>query len=168
MKHARIAPGKGLRYTWHFSIILISSRVRVCRFQFFCSCQYISALKSFSTFFCSAYLSSCHQIVSDAKYWTIRALFIAMTLHAWRNPHLLRSFQWSNVPVNFFKFLSTEFAACLKPPAEIIIVKRLIQRHNNVTRVWVEPRSCDRSHRKNDGFITISASLSTWLKFTTL
>ena len=82
IKHAQIAPRKGLRYTWqswHFIIILISSRVRVCRFQFFCSCQYISALKSYSTFFCVAYLSSCHQIVSDTKYWTIHALFIAMT-----------------------------------------------------------------------------------------
>ena len=79
IKHARIARGKGLRYTWHFSIILISSRVRVCRFQFFRSCKYISALKSFSTFFCRAYISSCHEIASDAKYWTIRALFIAMT-----------------------------------------------------------------------------------------
>ena len=65
--------------------------------------------------------------------------------------------------MNFFEFLSTEFAACLKPPAEIIIVKRLIQRHNNVARVWVEPRSYDQSHRKNDGFITIPASLSTLL-----
>ena len=38
-------------------------------------------------------------------------------LRGWRNPHLLRSFQWSNVPVNFFKFLSTKFAAGLKPPS---------------------------------------------------
>ena len=30
-------------------------------------------------------------------------------------------------------------------------------------RVWVEPRSYDQSHRKNDGFIAISASLSTLL-----
>ena len=52
---------------------------------------------------------------------------------------------------------------CLKPPAEIIIVKHLIRRHKNVTRVWVEPRSYDQNHRKNDGFITISASLSTSL-----
>ena len=27
---------------------------------------------------CSAYLSSCHRTASDAKYWTIRALFIAV------------------------------------------------------------------------------------------
>ena len=37
-------------------------------------------------------------------------------LRAWRNPHLLRGFWWFNVLVNFFKFLSTEFAACSKPP----------------------------------------------------
>ena len=38
-------------------------------------------------------------------------------LRGWRNPHLLRSFQWSKVPVNSLKFLSTEFAACTKPPS---------------------------------------------------
>ena len=34
--------------------------------------------------------------------------------------------------------------------AEIIIVKRLVQGRNNVTRVRVEPRSFDRGRRKND------------------
>ena len=33
----------------------------------------------------------------------------------WRNLRLPRSFMWSNVLVNFFKYLSTEFAACSKP-----------------------------------------------------
>ena len=42
--------------------------------------------------------------------------------------------------------------------AEIIIVKRLIQGRNNVTRVEVEPKSCDHSSRKNDAF-TLSATL---------
>ena len=125
---------------------------------------YFCFKKFFEFFFCSAYLSSCHQIASDAKYWTIRALFIAMTTSCLEeSAPAYRSFQWSNIPVNFFEFLSTELAACLKPPAEIIIVKRLIQRHNNVTRVWVEPRSYDQSHRKNEGFISISASLSALL-----
>ena len=32
---------------------------------------------------------------------------------------------------------------------EIIIVKRLIQGRNNVTRVWVEPKSCDQGRRKH-------------------
>ena len=36
--------------------------------------------------------------------------------------------------------------------AEIIIVKRLIQGHNNVTRMRVEPRSFDQGCRKNDAF----------------
>ena len=44
--------------------------------------------------------------------------------------------------------------------AEIIIVKRLIQGRNNVTRVRVEPRSYDKGRRKNDAF-THSAMLPT-------
>ena len=44
--------------------------------------------------------------------------------------------------------------------ATIIIVKRLIQRRNNLTRVRVEPRSCDQLRRRNDAF-TISAKLPT-------
>ena len=44
--------------------------------------------------------------------------------------------------------------------AEIIIVKRLIQGHNNVTRVQVEPISFDQSHRKNYA-VTLSAPLPT-------
>ena len=39
-------------------------------------------------------------------YWLLRA---------WRNLHLFRSFQWSNVFVDFFEFLFIEFAACSKP-----------------------------------------------------
>ena len=67
--------------------------------------------------------------------WTIRTLFIAFTiLHDWRNPHLLRSFQWSNVP---------EFAACSKPPSRdnhrIASYRRTQQRDQG----GVEPRSCD-------------------------
>ena len=44
--------------------------------------------------------------------------------------------------------------------AEIIIVKRLIQGRNNVTRVWVVPRSCDQGRRKN-GVLTLSTTLPT-------
>ena len=36
---------------------------------------YFCFKKFFDFCFCSAYLSSCHQIASDAKCWTIRALF---------------------------------------------------------------------------------------------
>ena len=42
--------------------------------------------------------------------------------------------------------------------AEIIIVKRLIQGRNSVTRVRVQPRSFDQGIRKNDSF-THSATL---------
>ena len=42
--------------------------------------------------------------------------------------------------------------------AEIIIVKRLIQERNNVTRVRAESRSFDQGRRKNDAF-THSATL---------
>ena len=43
--------------------------------------------------------------------------------------------------------------------AEIIIVKRLIQRCNNVTRMRVESTLGDQGFRKNDAF-TFSATLS--------
>ena len=36
--------------------------------------------------------------------------------------------------------------------AEIIIVKRLIQGRSNLTRVGVEPRSCNQGRRKSDAF----------------
>ena len=42
------------------------------------------------------------------------------------------------------RFLATEFVACLKPQAEIIIVKRHIQGRNNVTRGWVNPDNASR------------------------
>ena len=42
--------------------------------------------------------------------------------------------------------------------AEIIIVKRLIQGHNNVTRLRVEPKPFDKGRQKNDAFI-LSATL---------
>ena len=41
-----------------------------------------------------------------------------------------------------------------------IIIKRLIQGRNNVTRVRVEPRSFDQGRRNNDNF-THSATLPT-------
>ena len=46
--------------------------------------------------------------------------------------------------------------------AEIIIVKRLIQGRNNVTRVEVELRSYNRGRRKNDAF-THSATLPSYV-----
>ena len=40
--------------------------------------------------------------------------------------------------------------------AEILIVKRLIQGRNNVTRVRVEPRLFDQGRRKNDAFTDLA------------
>ena len=76
----------------------------------------------------------------------------------WSNPHLLRSFGWFNVPLDFFEFFSTEFAACSKPSSRDNHPKRLFQRRSNVTRVRVEPRSFDQGRRKNDAF-TLSTTL---------
>ena len=77
-------------------------------------------------------------------------------LRAWSNPHLLRSFQWFNVPVDLLAFLSTKFAACFNPPRKKMIEKhsilgrsnvttvQVIQGRSNVTTVRVEPRLCDQ------------------------
>ena len=46
----------------------------------------------------------------------------------------------NSCPLNLLLFASHQ--------AKIIIVKRLIQGRNNVTRVWVEPKSCDQGWRK--------------------
>ena len=43
---------------------------------------------------------------------------------------------------------------------KIIIVKRFIQARSNVTRVRVEPRSCDQGRRENDA-LAISATMLT-------
>ena len=58
--------------------------------------------------------------------------------------------------------------------AEIIIVKRLIQGRNNVTRVRIQPRSFDQGRRKNDAFThlatlptkptTLHTKPSSWFK----
>ena len=61
----------------------------------------------------------------------------------------------------FFKFFSTEYAACSKPTSRNNHCKaRHIPGHNNVTRVQVEPRSCNPNRRKNNAF-TLSAALPT-------
>ena len=60
--------------------------------------------------------TSCHRIVSDGNTvrWFIN-FSLRQLLGAGRNPHRHKRFQWSNVLVDFFEFLSAEFAACLKP-----------------------------------------------------
>ena len=111
--------------------------------------------------YCSAYLSSCHWTASDANllddphsfyyqdYFVIEG--IRTCLGVSDDP----TFLWissNSCPLNLLVVRSHQ--------AEIIVVKRLIQERNNVTRVRVEPRSFDQSHRKNDAF-THSATLST-------
>ena len=109
---------------------------------------------------CSAYLSSCHRTASDAKllddphtfhhqdYFVIGG--IRTCLGVSDDPMFL----WissNSCPLNLLLVRSHQ--------AEIII-KRLIQGRNNVTRVRVEPRSFDQGRRKNYAF-THSATLPT-------
>ena len=66
-----------------------------------------------------AYLSSCHRTVSDANCWTLRTLFISMTTPRLEEFSPALEFPLiSNVSVDFFEFLPTEFAACSKPPSK--------------------------------------------------
>ena len=74
----------------------------------------------------------------------------------------------SNHPiVNFFEFLSNEFAACSKPPSRDNDRKASYPKRNNLTRMKVEPRSFDQGRRKNDA-ITHSATLPTRFTVTIL
>ena len=51
--------------------------------------------------------------------------------------------------VFYFYFLSTLFAAFSK---KTNVKKRLSQKHNNLTRVRFELKSCDQDRRKHDAF----------------
>ena len=107
-----------LAFEWSLTVILTNS---------------ILQYQSIQRFVVVANLSSCHRTASYACYnWMILTLFFAITNCVWTNPHsnLLKSLQWSNVllwistviqesTLNFLEFLSTEFAACSKPPKQI-------------------------------------------------
>ena len=110
---------------------------------------------------CSAYLSSCHRTASGANllddphsfhyndYFVIGG--IRTCLGVSDDPMFL----WlssNSCPLNLLLVRSHQ--------AEIIIVKRLIQGRNNMTRVRVEPRPFDQGRRKNDA-LTHSATLPT-------
>ena len=108
---------------------------------------------------CGAYLSSCHRTASDANFLDDPHTFhhvgyfviggIRTCLGVSDDPMFL----WissNSCPLNLLLVRSHQ--------AEIIIVKRLIQGRNSVTRVRVEPRSFDQGRRKNDAF-TYSATL---------
>ena len=110
---------------------------------------------------CSAYLSSFHRTSSDAYLLDDRHFFhyhdyfviggIRTCLGVSNNP----MFPWisSNCcPLNLLLVRNHH--------AEIIIVKRFIEGCNNVSRVRVEPESCDQGRRNNNVF-THSATLPT-------
>ena len=108
---------------------------------------------------CSAYLSSCHRTASDANllddphtfyyqdYFVIEG--IRTCLGVSDNPMFL-CISSNSCPLNLLLVRSHQ--------AKIIIVKRLIQGRNSVTRVPVE--SSNQGRRKSDAFIH-SATLPT-------
>ena len=109
--------------------------------------------------FCSAYLSSCHRTASDANLlddphtFHYQDYFVIGGIRTCLGVSDDPMFLWissNSCPLNLLLVRSHQ--------AEIIIVKRLIQGRNNVTRVRVEPRSFDQGRRKNDAF-THSATL---------
>ena len=113
---------------------------------------------------CSAYLSSCYRTASDANllddphtfhyndYFVIGG--IRSCLGVSNDPMFLWNSS-NSCPLNLLLVRSH--------PADIIIAKRLIQGHNSMTRVQVEPRPFDQSRHKNDAF-THSATLPTKVK----
>ena len=110
---------------------------------------------------CSAYLSSCHRTASDANFldnphtFHYQDHFVIGGICTCLGVFDVPMFLWissNSCPLNLLLVRSHQ--------AKIIIVKHLIQGRNNVTRVWVEPRSFDQGRRKNDTF-THSAMLPT-------
>ena len=110
---------------------------------------------------CGAYLSFCHQTASDANLlddphtFHYQDYFVIGGIRTCLGVSDDPMFLWissNSCPLNLLLVRSRQ--------AEIIIVKRLIQGRNSVTRVRVEPRSFDQGHRKNDAF-TYSATLPT-------
>ena len=57
-----------------------------------------------------AYFFSCPRTESDAICWTIRTLFIVITISCLENPHLLKNFQRPKIYVDFFKFSTNKEA----------------------------------------------------------
>ena len=108
---------------------------------------------------CCAYSFSCYRTASDANYWMIRTLFIAILSSCLEISAPVWEFPLSSDPIllwissNFYPLILLFVRSHL---AKIIIVKRHIQGLSNVTKVRVEPTSYDR--RKNDA-ITLSVTL---------
>ena len=112
---------------------------------------------------CGSYLSSCHRTASDANLlddphtFHYQDYFVIGGIRTCLGVSDDPMFLWissNSCPLNLLLVRSHQ--------AEIIIVKRLIQGRNSVTRVRVEPRSFDQGRRKNDAF-TYSATLPTYL-----
>ena len=102
---------------------------------------------------CSAYFSSCHRTASDANLlddphtFHYNDYFVIGGIRTCLEVSNDRMFLWissNSCPLNLLLVRSHH--------AEIIIVKRLIEGRNNVTRVRVEPRPFDQGRRKNDAF----------------
>ena len=103
---------------------------------------------------CCAYWSSCHRAASDANLLedpnTFRCnhYFLDGGIRTFLGVSHDPTFLWislNSLPLNLLLVRGRQ--------AEIIIiVKRLIQGRNSVTRVRVEPRPCDQGRRKNDAF----------------
>ena len=113
---------------------------------------------------CGAYLSSCHRTASDANLlddphtFHYQDYFVIGRIRTCLGVSDDPMFLWissNSCPLNLLLVRSHQ--------AEIIIVKRLIQGRNSVTRVRVEPRSFDQGRRKNDAF-TYSATLPTMVQ----
>ena len=117
---------------------------------------------------CGAYLSSCHRTASDANLlddphtFHYQVYFVIGGIRTCLGVSDDPMFLWissNSCPLNLLLVRSHQ--------AEIIIVKRLIQGRNSVTRVRVEPGSFDQGRRKNDAF-TYSATLPKAMYFTSL
>ena len=67
----------------------------------------------------------------------------------------------SGISVDFFKFLSIDFDACLKPPSRDNHRKESYPRTQQHDQGAGEPRSCNQGRPKNNAF-TLSAMLPTW------
>ena len=126
--------------------------------------------------------SLCHWTLKENRWWTscqtstmtLRLVIVVVVLHiypftgqrqtltlersghfslhwllrGWKNPHSAPAYRSFQCSCGFLRIL-VHWICCL---FKAIIVKRLVQGRNNVTRVRVEARSCDQGRRKNDAF----------------
>ena len=82
-------------------------------------------------FFYIAYLSSCHRTASDANYWAIRVLFIALTTLCCKKSAPTKVYPVIQCSCRFFYvFVHWILLLIRSHQAEIMIVKCLIQQRN--------------------------------------